>query len=148
MRVREATRRPPTWLPCEATIAEAARVMDEAAVGAVVVTDGNRPVGVVTDRDLVVRALARGLSGDARVDAVMSPGVVCIDADADLHDALMTFSKFPFRRLPVVDGTTLVGMVTVDDLLVDLASDLANLTKGITAQVLFGHPEPVPPVPA
>lgn len=147
MRVRDAIRRPPTWLPCEATIAEAARVMDEAAVGSVIVSDGERPVGVVTDRDLVVRALARGIPPDGRIDSVMSGGVVCIDADADLHDALLTFAKFPFRRLPVVDGALLVGMITVDDLLVDLASDLANLTRGVTAQVLFGHPEAQPPVP-
>jgi CBS domain-containing protein len=148
MRVRDAIRKSPQTLPVTATIAEAARLMDEAAVGAVIVTDDHRPVGILTDRDLVVRALARGVPADGRVDAVMSMGVVCIDADADLHEAVLTFSKYPFRRLPVVAGHLVVGMVTVDDLLVDLVGDLTNVTKGLTAQVLFGHPEPQPPVRA
>lgn len=148
MRVRDAIRKNPQMLPVTATIREAAGLMDEAGVGAIIVTDDSRPVGIVTDRDLVVRAIARSLPGDGRIDAVMSMGVVCIDADADLHEAVLMFSTYPFRRLPVVAGHVVVGMITVDDLLVDLTGDLVNVTKGLTAQVLFGHAEPRPPVPA
>jgi CBS domain-containing protein len=135
-------------VPPDATLGEAARMLDVAAVGAVVVVDPETKalVGIVTDRDLVVRGLARGLAADARVDAVMSMDVVVIDADADLHDAIGLFATYPFRRIPVVSHGELVGMLTVDDLLVDVACDLGNLVRGVTAQVLFGHPEPQAPV--
>jgi CBS domain-containing protein len=140
-------RHTPVELPADATIGEAARLMDAAAVGAVVVLDapGGRPIGIVTDRDLVVRAIARGIAPDARLDGVMTMGVVCLDADADLHDAVKLFASHPIRRLPLVDHDRLVGMLTVDDLLVDLASDLGNVVRGLTAQVLFGHAEPKAP---
>ena len=143
MKAQEAVRHAPVELPVDATIGEAAKLMDDCAVGAVVVVDqlGGRPVGIVTDRDLVVRAMARNVPPDARVDSVMSMGVTCLDADADLHDAVRLFATHPIRRLPLVAGDRMVGMLTVDDLLVDLSSDLSNVVRGVTAQVLFGHPE-------
>jgi CBS domain-containing protein len=149
VKTRDATRHVPVQLPAHATIGEAARLMDREAVGAVVVVDSamGRPIGVITDRDLVVRAMARGVPTDARVDAVMSVGVICVDAEADIHDAVHLFATHPVRRLPVVSGAELVGMLTVDDLLVDLSGDLANLVRGVTAQVLFGHAEPEPALP-
>jgi CBS domain-containing protein len=147
MKARDVMRRSPVELPADATIGEAAHLMDERAVGAVVVVDvpGGRPIGVVTDRDVVVRAVARGVASDARLDAVMSMGVICLDADADLHDAVRLFATHPIRRLPLVEQDRMVGMLTVDDLLVDLAGDLGNVVRGLTAQVLFGHPEPKGP---
>jgi CBS domain-containing protein len=138
----------PVTVTVDATIHQAAVAMDQHSVGALVVTDGARPVGVVTDRDLVVRALARRLPSDARVDGVMSPGLVCIDADAELHDVTRILSTHPFRRVPVVDNDRVIGMITLDDLLVRLAGDLHEATKGVTAQLLFGHPEPQMPVAA
>jgi signal-transduction protein with cAMP-binding, CBS, and nucleotidyltransferase domain len=128
VRARDATRHQPVQLPAHATIGEVARLMDREAVGAVVVVESatGRPIGVVTDRDLVVRAMARDMPTDARVDAVMTMGVTCIDADADVREAVRIFATLPVRRLPVVSGTELVGMLTVDDLLVDLSGDLAE----------------------
>ena len=150
MKARDATRHAPVQLPAHATIGEAARLMDTEAVGAVVITDSStaQPIGIVTDRDLVVQALARDIPTDGRVDDVMSSGLVCIDADADLHEAVRLFATHPIRRLPVVSESELVGMLTIDDLMVDLASDLGNLAKGVTAQLLFGHRKPSLPVPS
>jgi signal-transduction protein with cAMP-binding, CBS, and nucleotidyltransferase domain len=149
LKVRDATRHVPVQLPAHATIGDAARLMDKEAVGAVVIKDSEHdlPIGVVTDRDLVVRAVGRDLPTDARIDSVMSMGVICVDADADVHDAARLFAVHPIRRLPVVSGTELIGMLTVDDLLVDLSDELARILRGVTAQVLFGHPEPKPSMP-
>ncbi len=149
MKVRDATRHVPVQLAASATVGDAARLMNGEAVGAVVVTDdaGGPPIGIVTDRDLVVRALGRDLPPDARVDAVMSIGVISIDADADIHDAVHLFASHPIRRLPVVSGGDLVGMLAVDDLLVDLSNDLNQVIRGVTAQVLFGHAEQEPAMP-
>jgi CBS domain-containing protein len=135
----------PVTVAVDATIHQAAVAMDQHSVGAVVVVDGDRPVGVVTDRDLVVRALARRAPLEARVDGVMSADVVCVGADDELHVVSAILSTHPFRRVPVVDDRRLVGMITLDDLIVRLAGDLHDATKGVTAQLLFGHPEPQPP---
>ena len=142
MRVADTTRKNPVTIPGDSTLADAARLMDETASGSVVVLDGGRPVGIATDRDIVVRGVARSVPMSARIDSVMSTPLVAIDSDADLREAIRIFSDHGFRRLPVVDGGSMVGMVTVDDLVVDVVGDLSDLIRPVTAQVIFGHPEP------
>lgn len=146
MHAVEAARKAPVTITSDQTITEAAAMMDRSAVGALVVTDAaGRPVGIVTDRDLVVRGLARRASADARVDSVMSTDLVMLAPDADLRDALKVFEERAIRRLPLVEGDRLVGMLTVDDMMVDLTADLVRLTRPVVGQVLFGHREPVTP---
>ena len=139
MRTMDAVRRSGVGVEPGRTIREAAAVMEQAGVGALAVVDGRNLVGLVTDRDLVRRGLARGLPPDARVDSVMTSPVVTIDADADLHEAFSLFRTNGIRRLAVVRGGEFVGMVTVDDLLVDLAADLVDLSRPVTAEILFAH---------
>ena len=150
MRAIDAARKSPITIPRDRTITEAAGVMDRTAVGALVVVEPDgRPIGIVTDRDIVMRAVARRLSPDARIDAVMSTDLLTLASDADVRDAFAVFDAHAIRRLPLVDGDRLVGMVSTDDLFVDLICDLGRLVRPVTGQVLFGHPEPSPPaVPA
>jgi predicted transcriptional regulator len=103
---------------------------------------------MVTDRDLVARALARWTPPDARVDSVMSAGVVCVAADAELNAVTAILSAHPFRRVPVVDADRVVGVVTPDDLIVRLVHDLNEATRGVVSQLWFGHSEPQPPAMA
>jgi CBS domain-containing protein len=126
----------------DASLAEAARMMDRCVVGALIVLDGERPVGIVTDRDLVVRGLARDVPADARVDAVMSQGIQALQADADVRAALPIFRSHAIRRLPLVDNGKVVGMLTTDDLLIDFVADLGDVIRPITGEVVFGYPEP------
>jgi CBS domain-containing protein len=144
MKVRDVMMKAPVTLPIDATIHEAAVAMDQTSVGAVVVVDADRPVGMVTDRDLVVRALARRTPPDARVDSVMSADVVCVEAAAELNAVTAILSAHPFRRVPVVDADRVVGVVTLDDLIVRLVHDLNEATKGVVAQLWFAHSEPQP----
>lgn len=146
MRAIEGIRRSGVGIGPERTIREAAAIMDQAGVGALAVIDGDTLVGIVTDRDLVRRGLARGLANDARIDGLMSAPVTTIDADADLHSAFGLFRTHALRRLAVVEGDQFVGMISVDDLLVDLAGDLADLARPVTAEVLFAHRDS--PLPA
>jgi|SRR5581483_8681962 len=140
MQARQAIRKSMVTIPSGASLAEAADLMDRAVVGALVVVDGHEPVGIVTDRDLVVRGMVKRLPLDARIDSVMSTGLVTLPAGADLHDALKVFSSHAIRRLPLVEDGRVVGMLTVDDLAIDLAGDLGTLFRPVVGQVIFGAP--------
>ncbi len=131
----------PVTIEADGTITDAARLMDEQVVGAVVVVDHETPVGIVTDRDLAVRAVARRLPPDARVDDVMSTELVTIGPEEEVGTALEIFRRRTIRRLPVVEQGRVVGMLTVDDLMIHLVNDLSDLVEPITSEVVFGHPE-------
>jgi CBS domain-containing protein len=139
MRTIDAVRRSGVGIGPERTVRDAAAIMEQAGVGSLAVIDGTRLVGIVTDRDLVRRALAPGLASDVRVDTVMTSPVVTIDADADLHDAFAIFRTHGMRRLAVQRDDQFVGMMTIDDLLVDVAADLADLARPVTGEILFAH---------
>jgi len=72
----------------------------------------------------------------------MTSPVVTVDADADVRDAFALFGEHAVRRLPVVSGDRFIGMFTVDDALVTMAADLANLARPVTAELLFAHRDP------
>lgn len=139
MKVRDVTRRSGIAVAPERVIRDVAVLMEVTGVGSVAVIDGDELVGIVTDRDLVRRGMAKGLLPLARVDGLMSSPVVTIDADADAHDAFRLFREHAVRRLAIVDDGRFIGTITVDDLLVDLAADLADLARPVTAEILFPH---------
>lgn len=146
MKVRDLARRSGIAVAPDRTIHDVAALMESAGVGSVAVIDGDELVGIVTDRDLVRRGLAKGLLPDARVDGLMSSPVVTIDAGADAHDAFRVFREHAVRRLAIVQDGQFIGTVTVDDLLIDLSADLADLARPVTAEALFPHRDA--PVPA
>ncbi len=145
MHTIDSVTRPAVGIAPQGTIRHAAALMESSGVGSLAVIENGRLVGIVTDRDLVRRALARDLPSDARIDAVMSAPVVTIDADHDLHDAFALFRSNAVRRLAVVRGDEFLGTVTVDDLLVHLASALSDLSRPVTAELLFAHHDPAVP---
>ena len=148
MKTRELVAKAPVTVECDTSLRVAAGLMDSANVGALLVMDGGRLVGIVTDRDIVVKAVASGYPSDARIDSVMSMDIVAVDAEADVHEAYRMLGSHGVRRLPVLDGDTIVGMLTVDDLLVGLATDLERLVHPVVGEMVFGHhPVPVPAVP-
>ncbi len=139
MKIEELVLRPPVLVSPDSTIREAAEVMGRQGVGAVMVADGGGLLGIVTDRDLVTRVLAKRVRDDARIDSVMSMNVVAIDARSDVRDAVRAFGHHAVRRLPVLNGSHIVGMLTIDDMLVAYTSEFAEITRGVTAQLLFPH---------
>ena len=109
------TSSPATATPSQ-SLAEAARLMKEQDVGSVPVVDGSRLVGVLTDRDIVVRAVAEG--GDPRtvqVGEIASHDVVTVRPDDDLDEALRLMAQHQIRRLAVVEDGQLVGVVAQAD---------------------------------
>lgn len=144
MRAYEAVRKELVTVPPDAQLGSVARLMADDAVGTVVVMDAGRPTGIVTDRDLVVRGLARG-NVDGRIDSVMTTELVTADADGDLRDVFHDLSSHPVRRVLLMRDGTAVGLLSVDDLVIDLVSDLSHVLKPVTAEVLFGHHEAATP---
>lgn len=129
----------------ERTIADVARVMESSGVGSVAVIDGDDLVGIVTDRDIVRRGIARGLRNDARIDSIMSAPALVIDANTDLTDAIAVFGQQTVRRLGVVDDGRFVGVISLDDLLVDAAEQLRALTAPLAGEITSPHRDsPVP----
>ncbi|MFB7223581.1 CBS domain-containing protein [Streptomyces sp. NPDC056227] len=133
---------PAVSVPTRTPLGEVAREMAECGVGSVMVTEGGTLRGIVTDRDLAVRALARGLDEDERVDTVMTSPVITVDVTDDLHEAYRVFRRSGVRRLPVLDGHRVVGVLTVDDMLIDVFQRLADLLGPVAWSVLGEPPGP------
>lgn len=117
------------------TIAEAARAMKQKNVGALVVVNAGRPLGVLTDRDIVVDVVAAGKDPDAvRVEDVMRKRPATLREDLGLMDAARIFAKTGVRRLPVVDKAGRVsGIVALDDLMMLLGNEMGLVAGALAA---------------
>lgn len=118
MKVREAMHRGAQWVSPETTVPELARLMREHDIGAIPIGDDDRLIGMVTDRDIVCRALAGGR--DPRTITarqIMTPGIVFCRDDEELDDAARIMEQKQIRRLPVIDGNKrMVGVLSLGDL--------------------------------
>jgi CBS domain-containing protein len=117
------------------TIVEAATLMRQHHIGALIVVeetrDGTVPVGVLTDRDIAVEVVAASLSpATMRVGEIVQRPVITIEEDAGYAETVRRMSVSGVRRMPVVDARgALVGIITVDDILRQLASPLLALAE-------------------
>lgn len=99
------------------TIADAAMAMEELNVGVIPVCEGDTLLGVVTDRDIVVRAVAQGLGGDTPLAKVMSTDIRTARESDDLDTVLADMASSQIRRLPVLDAEKrLIGIISIGDI--------------------------------
>lgn len=115
---------------------EAARLMQGYDVGALPVVENGRLVGIITDRDIVLRALTNGRDpGGLAVCDVMTEGVVCCRSDDTVEDVILLMAAKKIRRLPVVDeALRVIGMVTLGDVSHRAGRALAGeLAQAVTA---------------
>jgi CBS domain-containing protein len=104
-------------------------MMAEQNVGALPVCDGSRLQGMITDRDIAVRAVANGRDADTRVREVMSEDVIWCSEDDDTQDVLGRMGDRQIRRIPVVDANrNLVGIVSLGDLAIE---DVENVDEAL-----------------
>jgi CBS domain-containing protein len=108
-------------------------LMRDRNVGSVVICDGGRPVGVITDRDLALVVVADAVDAGEAAGAQASRPLVTGHVEMDIEEAVALMVQHRIRRLPVTDGEDLVGIVTIDDLAVR-AGDL-HQAQQITAEV-------------
>jgi CBS domain-containing protein len=109
------------------------QLMRDRNVGSVVVCEGGRPVGVITDRDLALAVVADGVDGSEQAAPYASRPLVTGEAAMDIEEAVALMVQHRIRRLPVTDHGDLAGIVTIDDLAVR-AGNLAAAQQ-ITAEV-------------
>jgi CBS domain-containing protein len=119
--VAEAMTTDPSAVARTSAVVEAARIMLHDDVGSVPVVDGETLVGIITDRDIAIRVVAAGHDpADTRVEEVASADLHCAVPDESLDDAYERMTTWQIRRLPVVAGGRLVGMLAQADLVHEL----------------------------
>jgi CBS domain-containing protein len=114
--IREVMTRSPETVDSGSTAVDAAKQMKKADAGMIPVVQNGKLVGTVTDRDIAVRVVAEGKDPQATtVGEIASTEVVTIEPDLDLSEALKLMARHQVRRLPVVEGDTVVGVIAQAD---------------------------------
>jgi CBS domain-containing protein len=119
----------------EQTAREAASFMLRADAGSIPVCEGDKVVGMITDRDIAVRGVAEGRGPDTPVRELMSDGIICAHEDDDVQDVARRMSEEQVRRLPVLDAEDrLCGIVSLGDLTRETRGEAAHTAlEGVSA---------------
>lgn len=133
MLVQDAMSREVRTVAPETTIAEAARIMADADIGALPVAAGDRLTGMVTDRDIAIRAVAIGKGPQTTVGEVMTHDVLYCHEDEDITHVCENMADMQVRRLPVVDvDKRLIGILSLSDIADARAKEAGEALEGIT----------------
>ena len=117
MKVSEVMTRDVQTVRPDQPVQQAASFMLSADAGSIPVTDGDRLIGMITDRDIAVRGVAKGYGPDTPVREIMTGDIICARADDEIEDAASRMSEAQVRRLPVLDeAERLCGIVSLGDL--------------------------------
>jgi CBS domain-containing protein len=137
MQLREIMTAGVVTAPAEADVRSVARLMRDRSVGSVVICDSEgEPAAMVTDRDLAVRALAEQRPASEPVAGHASRPLITGDAQMDLEEAAALMVRHSVRRLPVLEGGSLVGIVTLDDIAVRTGN--LEVAQRMTQEVIEG----------
>jgi signal-transduction protein with cAMP-binding, CBS, and nucleotidyltransferase domain len=129
--LREVMRPNPTTIDHNASVAKAASTMCHDEVGSCIVLQNNLPIGIITEQDINCKVVANDIKpSTVLVNAVMSTPLITVSVDKNVGDAAQMMVKHHVRRLPVVEGKKVVGMVTVRDLL-SIASEINEIMQDL-----------------
>ena len=137
MNIRDVMTPNPSCVTPEDSIQNAARIMRDMDTGAVPVVENGRPVGIVTDRDIVVRGVAEDGQLNRPVREIVTGSIVCASPDMSTREAADLMSEHQVRRLTVVENERLVGIVSIGDLAVKEGKDrrIGDTLQDISAGV-------------
>lgn len=125
-----------TSLPVNATVADAAKFMTDMNVGSVVVMEGDKAVGILTDRDIMTKLIALGKDpSKAKVREIMTSPVATVSSDKDILDATSLMRRHGVRRLPVTENGKVVGFIALDDILMFLGSEMEDVAAVLKAEL-------------
>jgi CBS domain-containing protein len=124
--IRELMTSDPVTLPTESTVLDAARRMKQDDIGDVIVLRDDQPCGVVTDRDLVVRAIADGRDpATTTLGEICSKDLVTLSPSDDVAEAVRIMRERAVRRIPIVEDGRAVGVISIGDLAIERDADSA-----------------------
>jgi CBS domain-containing protein len=127
MKVSEVMTRDVQTIRPDQPVQQAASFMLSADAGSVPVIDGDKLIGMITDRDIAVRGVAKGYGPDTPVRELMTNDIICVREDDDVDDVASKMSEAQVRRLPVIDDhERLCGIVSLGDLSRDADEDAAS----------------------
>ena len=127
MKISEVMTRDVQTVRPDQPVQEAASFMLSADAGSIPVTDGDRLVGMITDRDIAVRGVAKGYGPDTPVRELMTGDVICCREDDEVEDVASKMSEAQVRRLPIIDrDERLCGIVSLGDLSREADDDYAS----------------------
>jgi CBS domain-containing protein len=134
MKVSEVMTRDVQTVRPDQPVQQAASFMLNADAGSIPVTDGDRLIGMITDRDITVRGVAKGYGPDTPVRELMTNEIICAREDDDIEDVASKMSEAQVRRLPVIDrDERLCGIVSLGDLSREADDDCASeALEGVT----------------
>lgn len=135
MKVKDVMTKDIAYVNPDDNIERAAQLMSEYNVGSVPVCDNGRVLGIVTDRDITLRSVAKGTESRSQcVRDIMTSNPVCGSPEQDIHDAARIMSERQIRRLPIVENGNLVGMVALGDIAVEptLSDNAEDALKNIS----------------
>jgi CBS domain-containing protein len=122
----------------ETTLEDIATMMRDEDTGAIPVLDDDELVGIITDRDIVIRCIAEGKDPvETTVEDVLTEGIETIEPESEIEEARDLMSRRQIRRLPVVEDGALIGMLSIGDIAVksdsDVGDTLENVSEGVKA---------------
>lgn len=127
MKVEEVMTRDVAVAAPEETIQQAAQMMEDMDIGVLPVADNDRLVGMITDRDITIRAVAAGMGPEAKVSEVMTRDVKYCFCDQELAEVGDNMADIQLRRLPVLDrDKRLVGILALGDIAISSDNDCAS----------------------
>ena len=131
--VRDAMTENPRSIGASTSVVEAARLMREEDIGSLPITDDEKLVGIITDRDITTRVVAEAADpASMSVEDVYSRDLVSVEPDEDLDEALQLMARHQVRRLPVVENGRLVGIVAQADIALKDNDKTAQLVEAIS----------------
>ena len=135
MRISDVMTRDVATVRPDQTAREAANFMLNSDAGSIPVTEGDRLIGMITDRDIAVRGVAMGHGPDTPVSDIMTSGIVCAREDDSIEDVASKMSEAQVRRLPVIDDSEkLIGIVSLGDLSRETDGETAHhALEGVSA---------------
>lgn len=135
--VRDVMKKNVIAIDSSMTVQDAAKMMDDASIGAIVILENGIAIGIITERDLTRRIIAKGKSYTTSVKEAMSSPVVVVNPDDSVWEAAQLMKTRRIHRLPAVQDSRLVGVITTSDI-VRLCSIGSNSEmRKITEQILL-----------
>lgn len=136
MSLQSYCQKPLVRISLETNITEACRLMEQNNVGCLIAEQEGKLCGILTDRDIALRVTgAKRDPDETKVKDIMTPDPIRISVDRDLHHLTALMHAYHVRRVPIVNGfDTTLGLVTLDDLIAQLGSDISEIGKAISEE--------------